>query len=81
MKNANKIVHLITEKMEPTTNEWIAAFQELKRHPELPQLVVHRQGDWSFVAERHEGRPVRQGKGIAHTYYKTKLYNTVTICW
>jgi len=80
MKNVNRIVHRTTV-MEPTTSEWIAAFKELKRHPELSQLVVHRQGVWSFVAERHEGQAVRQGKGIAHTYYKTKLYNTVTICW
>ena len=65
--------------MEPTTTEWIAAFQELKRHPELSQLVVQRHGDWSFVAMAEQGR--LKGKGLAHKYYKTKLYNTVTYFW
>jgi len=63
--------------MEPTTTEWIAAFQELKRHPEISQLVIQRQGDWSFVAMAEP----KSGKGLAHTYYKTKLYNTVTYFW
>lgn len=80
MKNTIKILHHTTI-MEPTTSEWIAAFKELERHPELSQLVLHRQGVWSFVAERHGEQAQRQGKGIAHTYYKSKIYNTVTYCW
>ena len=66
--------------MEPTTNEWIAAFEELKIHPELPRLLVQKYNDWSFVAERQvEDRQVqRKGKGVAITYYKSKIYNIVT---
>jgi hypothetical protein len=61
--------------MEPTTNEWIAAFQELNRRPELHQLVVHRQGVWSFIAERPNN------KMVATTYYKSKVYKTETFYW
>jgi hypothetical protein len=60
------------QMMEPTTSEWIAAFQELKKHPELSQRVVLRHGVWSFVAK------LKNGKNVANTYYKTKLYNKVT---
>jgi hypothetical protein len=67
--------------MEPTTSEWITAFQELGKHPELSQLVVHRHGDWSFVAMAKPKYNGSKGKGLAHTYYKTKLYNTVTYFW
>jgi hypothetical protein len=68
--------------MEPTTSEWIDAFRELNGHPELSRIVLHRQGDWAFVAERQTGKRLNPKTDIvANTYYKTKLYNTVTYFW
>jgi hypothetical protein len=70
--------------MEPTTTEWLHAFQELNASPHLHQIVVHRHGDWSFVAERElnpKRRPNPKTNTVAKTYYKTKLYNEVTYFW
>ena len=68
--------------MEPTTSEWIDAFRELKDTPGLTQIVLHREGDWTFVAERQRGKRLNpKTDAVANTYYKTKLYNTVTYFW
>jgi hypothetical protein len=67
--------------MEPTTSEWIDAFRELSAHPQLHRIVLHRQGDWTFVAEREQNPKRRHPNTIAQTYYKNKLYNTVTYFW
>jgi hypothetical protein len=64
--------------MEPTTSEWIEAFRELKQHPELSRIVLQRNGDWTFVAER---KTTPMSNVVANTYYKTKLYNTVIYRW
>ena len=70
-------------EMAPSTNEWMGAFRELNAHQELSSIVLHRNGDWTFVAER-ETAPQRisnKYKVIATTYYKAKIYKTETFLW
>jgi hypothetical protein len=68
--------------MEPTTSEWMDAFRELNAYPQLHRIVLHRHGDWSFVAERNPKRRLNpKTNTVAKTYYKTKLYNEVTYFW